>query len=136
MKYWNCEDYVGFGISSHSCVGNKRFYATNSIEHYINHYSQKNPESEYEYVTMYEELSNAEFLEEYIMMRLRLADGLDFSECEKRFGINFEEKYLHRAEKYIASGHILYDAINKSIRLSDNGMYISNYILSDILDLS
>lgn len=136
MKYWNCDDYAGFGTSSHSCINSKRYYITNSIEQYLRYFSVPTTKCNDEIVTMEEELTNAEFFEEYIMMRLRLADGLNFNECINRFNISFNDKYFNRIKKYIDTGHVIFDPINQNINLSDEGMYISNYILSDVLDLS
>lgn len=31
-KYWNCEPYLGFGASAHSCYGGKRFYVPSDLQ--------------------------------------------------------------------------------------------------------
>ena len=134
LKYWNCDDYVGFGISSHSCIGNDRYEIISSIEKYIS-YFQNGFEPNYGYALKEESLNDEEFAEEYIMMRLRLADGLSIPAFNKRFNLDFDKKYMSRVIPYIKSGHIIYDASYGNIRLTDEGMYVSNYILTDLLNL-
>jgi coproporphyrinogen III oxidase-like Fe-S oxidoreductase len=67
------------------------------------------------------------------MMRLRLSDGLSIKEYEEKFSFSLPQKYTDRMLRYIKSGHIICNDGRYS--LSDAGMYVSNYILSDILDL-
>jgi len=131
LKYWNCDDYVGFGVSAHSCIGTKRYFVTSSIKEYLECIDRNDSG----YVFLEEELSLSDFAEEYVMMRMRLADGLSTVDYKNRFGIGFEEKYSDRIMPYIKSGHIIYSRDNGKLRFSDESMYVSNYILSDILDL-
>ena len=125
LKYWNCDDYVGFGISAHSCLGRNRYAAISDLQKYIGGKS--------EHFEIIESLSEAEFAEEYIMMRLRLKSGLSTKEYYRIFGHKFPSRYLDRMSPFIKSGHIIYS--DERYYLSDDGMYLSNYILSDILDL-
>ena len=81
-----------------------------------------------------EQLSLKELSEEYIMMRLRLSDGLSLSEFQRKFGEPIDPKYIERMNPFLKSGHIK----NKEDRyyFTADGMYVSNYILSDVLDLN
>ena len=130
FKYWNCDDYAGFGVSAHSCIGTNRYSTTPFIEKYLNSYERPSKS----YVSLEESLSLSEFAEEYIMMRMRLSFGISMGEFANRFGFNFKEKYFSRLLPFIKSGHIICN--DDSIYFSNKGMYISNYILSSILDLN
>lgn len=129
LKYWSCDEYVGFGASAHSLVKNVRYSNTNSIKKYIagictdinDHFSIE------------EKLSITDLVEEYIMMRLRLSDGLSESVFSKKFGFQMDSKYVERMHPFLKSGHIKKE--NDIYRFTADGMYVSNYILSEILDL-
>ena len=130
LKYWNADDYIGFGVSAHSCIKRNRYAVINGTSKYsdiiLNGIDDK-------YYFQTESLSEQEFAEEYIMMRLRLKDGLSPIEYKEKFFTPFPDKYIKRMVPFIKSGHIIYS--NERYSLSDDGMYVSNYILSEILDL-
>lgn len=130
LKYWNCEDYVGFGISAHSCIGRNRYAVTSDIRKYLNSILIDDSN---DYFVTEETLSKEDFSEEYIMMRMRLDAGLSLSEYKKRFSAPLPQKYIERLYPFVKTGHIIFN--NERYSLSDNGMYISNYILSEVLDL-
>ena len=131
LKYWNCDDYVGFGISAHSCIGTNRYSVTPSIKKY----TECNGKLTSDCISLEESLTIDSFAEEYIMMRMRLSDGIFIADYEKRFGSDFE-KYFTRMLPFIKSGHIIYCKDSGSVHFSKEGMYVSNFILSSILDLA
>ncbi len=130
LKYWNADDYIGFGVSAHSCINRNRYAAMNETFKYsdiiLNGLSER-------YYFETEQLSDQEFAEEYIMMRLRLGDGLSPRKYKEKFSSDLPDKYIKRMFPFIKSGHIIYS--DERYSLSDDGMYVSNYILSEILDL-
>lgn len=130
LKYWSLDEYAGFGVASHSLIGNTRYSVTDSIKKYVGHFNGACSEPCFE---VEEALSDKASAEEYLMMRLRLFDGLSPSEYKKRFGVSLDPQYLERMAPFIASGHITSE--NGVYRLTPDGMYVSNYILSEILDL-
>lgn len=130
IKYWNCDDYVGFGISAHSCLGRNRYAVVSNVNEYIDVITNN---TEKKHFTETESLSEKDFSEEYIMLRLRLKNGLSLSEYKNKFGHDIEKKYIERMVPFIKSGHIIFD--DECYAFSDDGMYVSNYILSEILDL-
>ena len=70
---------------------------------------------------------------EYVMLKLRMVEGINESKFEHRFKQSFEP-YAKKLEKYIASGHALYEA--GTYRLTPRGFFVSNTIISDVLDIS
>ena len=69
---------------------------------------------------------------EYVMMRLRLVAGVDSREFNYRFGRSFEQLYGGKCEQFIKNG---YRTMRGGVySLTPAGMFISNYILSDILE--
>lgn len=118
LKYWNCEEYLGIGAAAHSFIDGKRFYYPRSAEGFINGIS---PEADGE---------GGDF-GEYAMLRLRLTDGLDEGELEKKFGISIPDNMRKKAEKYTADGYLVSDG--QGIRLTRKGFLVSNTIISELI---
>ena len=66
------------------------------------------------------------------MLRLRLTAGLDEREFFHRFGLSFETLYAEKCQKFIQNGFMT--AKKGVYALTPSGMFISNYILSDLLE--
>ncbi len=114
LKYWNFEEYLGFGSSACSFVNGERFknisdpfqYCKNIVNsENIQEYTEKLP------------LKNSEG--EFVMLKLRLASGLSCSEFYKIFGEDFEKVYFKELKFLIQNGFIEKKAIN-----NDNFFYI------------
>lgn len=118
LKYWNLDEYLGIGPSAHSFIDNKRFYYNNSITNFINS-PQVIPEL----------CENLE--QEYIMLRLRLNEGLVYKKFEEKFGYSIPEIYIFKAQKYLKTEFLVLD--KSSIRLTPKGFLVSNKIISDII---
>lgn len=121
LTYWHGENYYGFGCAASGFEGNLRYSHSRTIPEYI-----KNPVL----LTEKEFLTDEILLEEAIFLGLRKSDGIDINQINKRFSIDFEEKYakiLQKYEKYFCKTDVGY-------AFSDEGFLISNYILSDFIE--
>lgn len=78
-----------------------------------------------------EKIEGSEIMNEYVMLRMRLSRGVDTADFISRFGRKFTDVYPG-ISKYVTSGHVL--CADGHFRFSDKGFFISNYVLSDILD--
>lgn len=132
LKYWNCDEYLGFGVSAHSYFNKSRFSFTHDLKRYIEGVSV--PASRIRLTNEYEEIEERERMGEYIMLRLRLAAGVDEREFFRRFGSSFERSYGEKCKRFIDVG--LMTAKNGVYALTPRGMFVSNYILTDILEFS
>ncbi len=130
LKYWNCDEYLGFGVSAHSFFNGSRFSFTGDIGRYIQGVSVK--ESKVRITDTCETVEERERMGEYIMLRLRLAAGIDSREFALRFGFSFESLYGRKCEMFIRNGFMT--AKNGVYALTPAGMFVSNYIISDILE--
>ena len=117
LKYWHREDYLGLGLAAHSCIENKRFSNTCDIEKYLRG----------EYLENEETVSEHDILCEKIMLGMRLSEGVNFDTLGAK-----SLEYKKRLESFISSGHI--NRFGNSLSFTDEGMYVSNYILSETLD--
>ena len=125
-KYWDLSQYLGFGPSAHSFFGGRRFSFTADIQTYI-HGVAGGPGL----VEEADEVASFRRHGEYIMLRLRTADGIDEEEFYRRFRLEFTP-YGQKLQKYIQPGYCVCE--NGRWRLTPQGMFVSNAILVDLLD--
>jgi len=71
LKYWNLDDYMGFGPGAHSAVGKLRYSYVKDIKQYI-----AGVERGLSIVDEYEMISPLERSAEYIMLAMRTARGI------------------------------------------------------------
>ena len=118
LKYWHCEEYLGLGASAHSFVDGKRFCYERSIDDFINGVS---PVADGE--------GGDE--EEYIMLALRLSEGLIFENFKKRFGYSLPESIIKKAK--MLEKHGLVTVSNSAISLTVNGFLVSNSVIASLI---
>ena len=129
LKYWNEQEYLGFGPAAHSFFGGLRYAnkkdvdlymdSLESIEQTLAHREESTPVDEHD------------MRNEYIMLRFRLTDGLSESQYKKRFGESFSESFASRLPLYLENGFMQKNGDVYSLTVK--GMYVSNYILSDLV---
>ncbi|MCD8378015.1 MAG: radical SAM family heme chaperone HemW [Candidatus Gastranaerophilales bacterium] len=126
VNYWRCGEYYGFGLSAHGYNCGIRYSDCCILDDYL-----ADPVSR-EYGKF---LTGKEKLDEKIFLGFRLSEGIDISEINSEFNINFELKYQTVLKKYVSEGYIL--KTDKGYRLSDsrdkNGFLLSNVILSEFI---
>ena len=119
LKYWRCEEYIGIGAAAHGFYRGERYYYKRSIKDFI-----ASPVS-YEF----DSFGGSE--EEYIMLKLRLREGVSFKEFRDKFKKDISNKLLERAEYYKKLGFLEKDY--EHISLNKEGFLVSNTIISDLL---
>ncbi len=117
-RYWQCEEYIGIGPSAHSFYKGKRFYHSRSFEDFI---SGKEP--------VFDGEGGSE--EEYIMLALRLKEGLDGKAFRERYGKEIDASLFEKAKKYEKNGFIKIEG--ERIHLTKEGFLLSNSIIADLL---
>ncbi len=118
LKYWHDEEYIGIGASAHTFVNGKRFYYPRSL-------------SDFYADNRIDEGSGGDE-EEYIMLALRLTEGLDNKRFRKRFGTDLPQKYFRTAKRFVAAG--LTEISQDCIKLTRQGFLVSNTLIAEILD--
>lgn len=117
LKYWHDEEYLGLGPSAHSFLNGKRFFYDNSFDAFYTD-------------TISDEGSGGDE-EEYIMLALRLTEGLLFDAYEKRFGQTVSEKMLFAAKRLVDQGFVRLTP--SSLSLTVKGFLVSNSVISYLL---
>lgn len=118
LKYWNCEEYLGLGPSAHSFLGGKRFFFPRDTQGFI-----KGDKAVFD--------AFGGDAEEYLMLRLRLTDGVRFADYKERFDSPLPDDFLKKA--HVLAGQGLMTVTDEHVTLTRNGFLISNYILSELL---
>ncbi len=94
LKYWRMDDYLGLGVSAHGKIGSKRYFVAPDVDAYIRRAARG------EFVYEREELLTPESAaDEYVMTALRLDDGIDVADLERKTGIDFFARYRAKLEK-------------------------------------
>ncbi len=123
IKYWMGDDYIGLGVAAHSYFEGERFANSRNFAYYID--NKDITESKIK-------ISDSEKLTEFVMLRMRLAGGVSRAEFFDRFEVSFDNIYRDSFKKYIDGGFVVDNGDN--IFFVDKGFFVSNYILSDLLD--
>ena len=127
IKYWTCEDYIGFGPAAYSFYGNSIYSYVKDVERYISCF-----DDEQAILESTETLTPSQVATQYVMLCFRLRAGINTAEYARRFGEDFDAKYSAKIERFLKEKYII--QTTSGYRLSRRGMMISNYILSEILD--
>jgi len=117
LNYWNCGEYYCLGPSAHGFIDGTRYCYENDLKKFI-----ENPEK-----IKVDEGGNAE---EYLMLRLRLNDGVVFSQYERIYG-KFPEKLLKNAVPLKEKGLLKID--ENRLSLTREGFLLFNEIFIKLL---
>ncbi len=122
LHTWQCHDYLGLGVAAHSCLDGVRFGQSRDIDAFLRG----------EDITEFREvLTSADREAEYIMLALRLSDGIEERDFEARFGHTFSDTYGERCMPYILADLMVVG--EGRVRLTERGFPVSNAILANIL---
>jgi len=126
LKYWNRAEYVGFGPSAHSYVGDLRYSYIKGVTDYLDALEGKHP-----LLATRDEIPKSEQATEYLMLGLRTTRGITGDEYYNIYQSNFAplETVLQGFEKQ-GWAH----KINDRWSLTPTGFLLSNQLINDILD--
>lgn len=119
LKYWHCEEYLGIGAAAHSFINGKRFYYERSATDFI---AGKPPVDD----------GSGGDEEEYIMLALRLSEGLREESFGMRFGHPLPRKMREKAQFFQSKG--LLNAENGVWSMTERGFLLSNSVIFELID--
>ena len=122
LKYWRADDYIGFGVAAHSRFEGERFGNSRNIKAFI---------AGEDIVCERQRISDEAFLTEYVMLGLRLTEGIDKNEFFALTGQAFAQ-YYPTVENYVKGGFMVES--EKKIAFTTKGFLVSNVILSQMLN--
>lgn len=125
-NYWLGVPYLGLGPSAHSYDGEKRQWNSPSLSMYCDATRRKEG--------IETELLNAQTkYNDMIVTRLRTIWGVNIPEIRETMGVNYACFALEEAQRYVQSGHIIYNEETETLTLSPEGLFISDRIMADLL---
>lgn len=120
--YWTGGDYMGFGLGAHSLIGGNRFHNTANLQKYI---TGKHEKEDCEVLTTNDRQA------EFMILGLRLLDGISKREFSKRFGKALDEVYGNEITECKNQGLLAQD--DERIFLTEKGIDLSNMVFVKFL---
>ena len=120
--YWTRKDYLGLGLGASSLVGHQRFQNTSDLKEYL--------EQEYHHIHT-ETLDKKSEMEEFMFLGLRLMTGISRQQFEKTFQVTLDSVYGEVLRKL--KSEQLIEEVAGYVRLTEHGIDVSNYVLSEFL---
>ena len=126
-SYWTGEKYLGLGAGAHSFNGVSRRINFQDVIKYI--------ESE-DVPCETEILTSANKYDEMVMTRLRTCEGINLEDVKRQFGDEAESFLMRSAKSYMESGKL--ETVSTPggmfLKLTENGVFVSDEIISDLMN--
>ncbi|MDA9361337.1 radical SAM family heme chaperone HemW [Flavobacteriaceae bacterium] len=126
--YWSEKPYLGIGPSAHSFKGETRSWNISNNAQYLKGISTHKPFIERE------KLSVADRYNEYIMIGLRMQNGISLDYVENNFGSDYKALLIKGVQSQIASQLLYWDG--NLLKVSRNAMMLVDGLASDLFKLN
>lgn len=141
LAYWRNGDWLGLGPGAHSHLDGVRFADVYSPAQYVRKVGEASsrnlPDDSREMIrampqiTFVDELSPDLQMADTAILALRLRDGLDVAEFERRYGRTVEAAYGAQINELSSLGML--ERTNGRLRLTDHGRYLANEVFVRLL---
>ena len=122
LHTWECRDYLGLGVAAHSCMAGVRFGQSRDLDAFLRG----------EDITEFSEiLTEEDRLTEYVMLALRLSNGVDEATLAARFGESVARDLRERCEPFLQNGLMVREGGH--LRLSERGFPVSNAVIAALI---
>ena len=122
LHTWQCRDYLGLGVAAHSCMDGVRFGNSRDLDAFLRG----------EDITEFSEtLTEDDRRMEFIMLGLRLSDGISEAEFSARFGRDFWHEYGDTCIPFIQGGLLRRES--GRVFLTEAGMPVSNTVIAALI---
>ena len=120
LKYWNNEEYYGFGLGAHGYIDGVRYENTRSLDKYLNENIRLNE--------IY--LSKQEDMENEIILGFRKLEGINVEMFHDKFNENISE--IFNINETIKKEYLEYK--DGFVRIPKEKIYLMNEILNEIIN--
>jgi oxygen-independent coproporphyrinogen III oxidase len=128
LIYWHNRPYLGFGPGAVSFYGGRRWMNVKHPREYVRRIGAGEPlEIESEQLTGWHSVA------ETLMLGLRLIEGVNLAELERRYGLPVQARYQPLIQSLVARGWLLQEGTR--IRLSDEGLLWHSEVAAQFLPL-
>ena len=125
---WKQKQYIGLGTSAHSYLNKKRYSNTNNIEEYIKNIQENNISKN---ITIHEEQTEESIMNEYMLLGLRMIQGININELKHKFKTDPTIKYKEILEKLQKEN--LIQITKTSIKLTKQGIDFGNIVWEEFI---
>lgn len=125
---WKQKQYIGLGTSAHSYLNKKRYSNTNNIEEYIKNIQESNISKN---ITIHEEQTEESTMNEYMLLGLRMIQGININEFKQKFKTDPTIKYKEILEKLQKEN--LIQITKTSIKLTKQGIDFGNIVCEEFI---
>lgn len=125
---WKQKQYIGLGTSAHSYLNKKRYSNTNNIEEYIKNIQENNISKN---ITIHEEQTEESTMNEYMLLGLRMIQGININEFKQKFKTDPTIKYKEILEKLQKEN--LIQITKTSIKLTKQGIDFGNIVWEEFI---
>lgn len=128
--YWKRGDYLGLGLGAASLLKGHRFSVIRDMNTYLNILSH----SDISLNELYEnkiDLSFEDEIAETMILGLRLTQGINIKEVNRKYGINILEYFKTEIEQNCRNGLLTLE--NGSLYLTEQGFELSNLVMKDFI---
>ena len=128
LNCWNQEEYIGFGLASHSYIDGIRFCNISNLEKYIENINNL----DFNKNKIIEEKQTKEDMEkEFMMLGFRKIEGVDISKFKEKYLENPIFLYRKELDKLVKEGLIEVDLNN--IKLTNKGLDLANLVFEEFV---
>ena len=127
--YWRAEPYYGFGAAAHSYVKAVRRGNESNLDSYLK--SIAAAEGPFAAAVSVEEISRPEQEQEFMLLGLRLLEGVSACDYRARFGSDMWQRFAPEIERLTRRG--LVEKYDNSLRLTKTGLDLANQVFIEFV---
>lgn len=125
LGYWQEKRYYGFGPSASGFVGNVRYDNVATLQQYLDTTTDN-------LLIIQKEISLDEQANEFVMLGLRLTNGINLQQFQQDFGANFFQ-FFPNATSLLNKG--LLKVVGQNVVIPQEKFYVVNGILCELLNI-
>ena len=124
-SYWTGKKYLGCGPSAHSFNGSSRQWNIASLDNYLKGIASGKPNYEIEELDLYTRYND------FVITSIRTCWGMSLSRLRSEYGEELYRYCLRMAKSHLEQGVL--EIEEDTLRLTQEGIFISDGIMSDLL---
>lgn len=126
LIYWEAQEYVGLGAGAHSYLDGQRYANITDIRQYAWKQERKESTVEDRYI-----IEPGEAMSEYMILKLRLIEGISGSDFRRRFNCELRDVYGEQLEKLEKKGLLQQEP--DGIKLTAKGLDFANQVFIEFI---
>ncbi len=126
LGYWLGRDYLGFGAGASSTYQQQRWINHEQPQEYI-----QNLQMGLSIIADLETIDPTQQITETLMLRLRMRDGIDLNKFASETGCDLQSQASTELQQLRQAS--LITVVNNRLRLTDQGVFVSNLVIAELL---